>query len=242
MFQTIAFSGARQINAKAEFFRYESCNASGADESIRVRADGNDLGLFLPGDYVDLPKVCTQWEITPVTATATGFVRLGVGSVGSSRLTGSVTVIDGNRNDVLAGKAYTVTSSFGGTAATYAAVGIWNPAGSGRIAVLTDLDLSTAAATSLTLGMLSIAPSNLDTGSNNKLIGSGNSAIQRAYQEYATPTPASFSRNFVWVGVTAVKKAFSRPLLVNPGFGLVVINSTAAQQIVVNLEFTEEAK
>jgi hypothetical protein len=240
MLQTIEFRGARQADAKASFFRYETCNAGGASQAIRVRADGNDLGLFLPGDYVNLPVFATRWEVIPATATATGTFRLGVGNVGSSRLTGVVSVVDANRDDVLAGKSFTITSLFGGTAATFAGVGVWNPAGSGRVATVSDLDLSVAASSTLTLGLTNVAPTTLDSGTNNKLLGGAAATVNRGYQEYLSATPAGFTRNYVWVGVTAVRKTFARPFLIPPGFGLIVINSTAAQSMTVNMELTEE--
>ena len=126
MLQTLNFlAGGRQIDAKANFFRYETCNAFGADESIRVKADGNDLGLFLPGDFVDLPIFATRWEVVPVTLSAIGTVRLGAGKVGSSRLTGNVRVLDGERDKVLSGNCFRgIVSQNGGAIA--AAVGIYN--------------------------------------------------------------------------------------------------------------------
>lgn len=112
MLQTFNFiAGGRQADARADFFRYESCAANGADESVRVRADGNDLGLFLPGDFCNLPVFATRWEVLPVTGTATGTFRLGVGVVGSSRLTGIVKVIDQSFDKTLSGNQF-----FGGTA------------------------------------------------------------------------------------------------------------------------------
>ncbi|TXC66022.1 hypothetical protein FSC37_09185 [Piscinibacter aquaticus] len=95
MLQTYPFpAGGRQIDAKADFFRYESSVSGGADDTIRVRADGNDLGLFSPGDSIKLPITASRWEITPITGTVTGAVRIGVGPVQSARVAGNVRVID----------------------------------------------------------------------------------------------------------------------------------------------------
>jgi len=94
MLQTLTFNGWRQINALGSYFRYESGAAVGADSSIRVRADGQDLGLFLPGDDVQLPVELALWEITPVTPTCRGTVRLGVGKISSARLVGTVRVVE----------------------------------------------------------------------------------------------------------------------------------------------------
>lgn len=107
MLQTFTFTGTgRQVNAQASYFRYESGSAGGADESIRVRADGNDLGEYYPGDSVRLPKNCSTWEIAPLNAACTGRVRLGVGDVDSSRLVGNVKVIDQGADKTMAGNQF----------------------------------------------------------------------------------------------------------------------------------------
>ena len=87
-------AGGRQIDAKASFFRYESSVANGADDSIRVRADGNDLGIYLPGDSITLPEGTNakRWEITPANPTVTCVVRLGLGRIESTRIAGSTDV------------------------------------------------------------------------------------------------------------------------------------------------------
>lgn len=119
MLQTLTFSGAagRVINAQAIFFRYESGSAGGADESIKVRANGSDLGTYLPGDSITLPEAAQYWEIVPTIAACVGVVRLGMGVVSSARLVGNVRVIDSNTDKSRAGRqfwnAYTAPASAG---------------------------------------------------------------------------------------------------------------------------------
>lgn len=95
MLQTFSVpAGGRQIDAKATFFRYEASNAYGVDETIRVRGDGQDLGSYLPGDSITLPTDCKRWEIAPKSPLLTCTVRLGVGLITSSRIAGSVSIVD----------------------------------------------------------------------------------------------------------------------------------------------------
>lgn len=82
----------RQVNAAGTFFRYESAGVDGIDQTIRLRADGQDLGTYLPGDSITLPVRASTWEITPTAATQTALVRVGNGEVQSQRLTGIVQV------------------------------------------------------------------------------------------------------------------------------------------------------
>lgn len=101
-------AGGRQIDTKASFFRYESANSDGLDQTIRVRADGNDLGTYLPGDSIRLPVPATRWEVTPVSASMSCIVRLGLGEVDSARLAGIVSV----SNRIGAG----ITAAYGNSA------------------------------------------------------------------------------------------------------------------------------
>lgn len=118
MLQSFNFlAGGRQIDAKGTFFRYESGSAAGADESIRVKADGNDLGIYYPGDGIELPVSAKRWEVLPVTGTTTGIVRVGLGRVNSARLLGNVRIIDAAGEKTLAG------SQFWGSISTVAIVG-----------------------------------------------------------------------------------------------------------------------
>jgi hypothetical protein len=89
MIQDFSFGTAgRLINARGQFFRYET--GSSSTKPIRVKADGNDLGLYLPGDSIELPVPASAWEVTPVDPSpntgTTGTVRVGSGRVSSSRI------------------------------------------------------------------------------------------------------------------------------------------------------------
>lgn len=95
MLQTFTFlAGGRQIDAQGTYFRYEAGDAGGADTSIRLRADGNDLGMCLPGDEIELPVTAKRWEVVPTSGNLSGSVRIGLGRITSTRLAGNVTVVD----------------------------------------------------------------------------------------------------------------------------------------------------
>lgn len=146
MLQTLNFyAGGRTINAAATFFRYESGSAAGADEAIRVRADGNDLGLYYPGDAVELPMQAQTWEITPVSGITTGVVRLGIGRVASARLVGTVSVIDQSADKTMAGNQFygscQIAATAGGSVAVLQAVG-----GGGKRVIVKRVAVSSATA------------------------------------------------------------------------------------------------
>ena len=105
--QTFNFSAlGREINAAGTYVRYERETTGAADASIRVRVNGNDLGLWLPGDYVSLPEAFARVEIIPI-AGAVGEVRIGNGLFSSSRIVmqGTVSIEDLAKTTTEASKA-----------------------------------------------------------------------------------------------------------------------------------------
>lgn len=149
MLQTLTFNGARIINAAASFFRYESGSAGGADEGLKLRADGQDLGVYYPGDSVELPDQRKDWELTPTTPECAGIVRIGVGRVQSARLVGNVRVIDSGADKTQAGKQFLISTAQNADPAKVSVVHI-NASGE-RVAVRRLL-ISSAVAGTCTLG------------------------------------------------------------------------------------------
>ncbi len=146
MLQTLTFAGPRLINAAASFFRYESGSAGGADESIRVRADGADLGLYFPGDALELPQACSTWEISPTSGACAGIVRLGVGRVQSARLVGVVSVVDKSSAVTMSDAQFSGTYSVAATAGLGSLIALAASGGSGKRLAVRSLMASSAVA------------------------------------------------------------------------------------------------
>ncbi len=218
MLQTLNFSGARQVNAKASFFRYESGTAGGADESIRVRADGNDLGTFLPGDYLKLPFEASRWELTPLTASAVGVVRLGLGEVGSSRLVGNVRVIDGERDKVAAGVCYRGSSAVAG-ASNGPFIQVNNPPGSLFNLFVQAVRMGSLQADSYGIGTSASQLPNLVAGATANLNRSGPASAGQIRTDN-TGTVQTATKQIAAGYVQASSDStivFPRPLLIRPG-------------------------
>lgn len=237
MLQTLNFSGARQVNAKASFFRYESGSAGGADESIRVRADGNDLGTFLPGDYLKLPFEASCWELVPVTPAAAGVVRLGLGEVGSARLVGNVRVIDGERDKVLAGVCYRSYAQV--TGANKAAIQLWNPAGSARNLFVQAVRAGAVTADSWqiqtsdnALSGAGPAPANLDRA--------GVSSVAQTRTGVATELTnvRDHAAGYIQASQDAIV-LMPRPVLLRPGSGLTFFVNAASNTLRACFEWEE---
>ena len=91
MFQTFTIPAAgRLVNAQATFFRYETADPAAVDQAIRVRADGQDLGSYLPGDGVELTFAAKEWEFKPASGGDAAVVRVGMGRISSTRIVASL--------------------------------------------------------------------------------------------------------------------------------------------------------
>lgn len=236
MLQTLNFNGPRQINAQATFFRYESGSAGGADESIRVRADGSDLGLFWPGDAVELNDPAKLWEIVPATPSCVGVVRVGMGRVQSARLVGTVQVIDGERQKVTSGQCFRAYATQTGNKA---AVQVWNPANSGKNIYVQAVRAGASTADSWqvqtstnALGGAGPTPANLDRsgGASVSLIRTGDASTLSGIADMAAGYMQA-SNDVVLV--------FPRPVLLRPGLGLAFLATAAANSLRACFEWEE---
>ncbi|MDN3921507.1 hypothetical protein [Roseateles violae] len=113
MFQNFTFDGGgRQINAQASYIRYEAETSGAINALVRIRADGQDLGEWLPGDSAELPAYVTMIEVTPV-AGAVGSVRIGVGKVSVSRVS-----LSGQVGTTMVANKLPTSAAFANTAKT----------------------------------------------------------------------------------------------------------------------------
>jgi hypothetical protein len=119
------FTSSRLIAARGNRFRYASSNASslGLSEGLVLRADGEVLGTYYPGDSIALPRSVDQWDITAAVG-ATGTVQIGHGSIDSSRITGNVKIIDNGAELTMAGKQFLGAAAQAADAAKCSIVGI----------------------------------------------------------------------------------------------------------------------
>lgn len=246
MLQTLSFlAGGRQIDAKATFFRYESASANGADDSIRVRADGNDLGLYLPGDAVELPIPAKRWEIKPTSPGTVGVVRLGIGRVQSARLVGTVSVVDTRKATTEQGLSFLGSITGTGGAAQFSTVQVWNPAASGKRAVIESIGVNAPANTPFFVGFNAAQQGAQISAFGNKRSGAGLSQsvwfqkTDHGADPIALVTTLLYSTN---VGANgSIQLTPQRPLILNPGAGLLIGCRVAATTITAAPDFYEEA-
>lgn len=222
-------AGGRQIDAAGNFFRYESASANGADETIRVRVDGNDLGSYLPGDSIRLPIAGKRWEVLPVTPTATMIVRIGLGSVESARLVGQVEVIDSAKSRVLSDNEWIVSMNLAPAGGgNFTTAELWNATTDKGLAIKS-VSLSSDIAQSIVVGTnpTELVPT-LTTGVNSKRVTAGGVLTQpasiRANRKNNSvaqdPVPTLLCTIAMSAGVRAELGLAGVPIVVGPGAGV----------------------
>lgn len=243
MLQTYTFlAGGRQIDAKASFFRYESAAALGADESIRVKADGNDLGIYLPGDDVDLPYQAKRWEILPVVGTITGSVRLGLGRVKSSRLAGTISVVDGGKARTLAGSAFIGPVAANLVAAQNAHCQLWVPAGGVNRLVVKTIAIASGTGGGVLLRGHNAALSSVYGALTAKLLGSGALAVYETRNQNNAGIIGGTALGVYYIAANqTLTVKLDEPIIIPPGQGLVVVHSALATDLTVTFEGFAEA-
>lgn len=247
MLQTFTFTGTgRQIDAKGTFFRYESGAAVGADASLRVMADGNDLGTYQPGDAIRLPVEAKRWNITPTSAACVGTVRIGVGRIESARLLGQVEVIDTSRALTESGVSFAGGMGYTASAGYFSRVALCNPVASGRLLVVEHVSVSSAGAQSIFIGFGAIPADSVANGSySNKLVRGVPPAPVSLLRAFDAATFLGgnsggwFTRNLTAGQGESIK--LTAPYLIEAGKALLVTGSVVATHIDVSVETQERA-
>lgn len=127
---TVLTSKPFKLAVDGDYFRYYAGNAGGSDESILVKGvNTGTVVLLKPGQSVRLPKRETTWELSNYAGSAdiTGLVVIGDGQVNDDRITGEVSVINGELSRVLAGKSFFGSVLAPAVAGQYSYSQLYNP-------------------------------------------------------------------------------------------------------------------
>lgn len=219
MLSSFDFLGPKRINANGRFFLYYSAsNPTGLDERIRLFADGKELGLLAPGDFVEeLPSEVNEWYIEPLSALVPGRVAIGDGKLRSNRLTGNVRVIDDGIARTLTG-----LGAFGasGRVADATRFGIAGLFANGAAVAVNRLQLSASATGRVIVFSGTAEPTLVPsfTSGNGKIIGTTVAAIRRStgLAVAATPTVGEAPGYVGMFGVNVTANAQTEVPLKNP--------------------------
>lgn len=175
----------------------------------------------------------------------------GTGDAGSRRTSGlvridgssDVSVIDGEKNRTNAGGMFAVASYSGASTATWTAYNqLWNPGGSGKNLIVTQLSSSMVLAGSITAGFNAVPITTLSGAVANKKAGVAVGVAQNRIDN--GPVAYALSGGFLWSPFVQsnapVTWQIKGALIVPPGFGLLMSASATNSAITTNFEWFEE--
>lgn len=240
---TIPAGGARVLNAPGTMMRYYSGAAGGADETIIVRPNTGAGGVLLkPGQTVRLPAKTDTWTIQNFAnaATITGRVVVGLGSFEDDRITGEVSVIDGAAARSKAGIAYWATDLSGPVAGQYSHVQLWNPAGSGKNVIVSEMGFSCSVAGVVNLRSYNAALTTLGNVQAPKMVGGPASVAQARDQTNASILGGTIA-SFEVAALSTFSQKLIDPIILPPGQGLVVVGTTVNIVVRASWQYYEES-
>lgn len=226
-------NGGQVIDVKGRFIKYRSGNSA-----IRVRLSS--------GGYVDLLPGQGVWGVDYTGLTVndrSGFQNAGTILAGDfdfrdDRITGTVDVVDGGKARTLGDAAMIGFSYQSAVAAKFAGCQLWNPAGSGKNAYVEQVSCYSAGGVAIGIAVLpsTAALATLGVGIVSKRLGGTASIMQARNESLAAVTPGAF----LLLDKSQKSYKFSEPIMLAPGYGLVLINQAAAEELGVTFEIFEE--
>lgn len=238
----------RQLDAPGTYFYYYSGSAGGADQTITLRGVSSGLRIILKnGQSLRLPadaKPETSWYIGNYAnqATIVGTVIVGSGEIQDNRIQGAVEVINGGKNRSLSGSAFAQNAQLSPLAANLSIVQLWNPAGSGKNAILENVVSVSATATGFVHQFNAAAVTTLAASQGKpKLLN----AVAAPVAQIRTVQQAGYPGTNIWFSSGPINNQNvwtpNEPLVIPPGVGYCVAPQNVNQDISVSLEWYEES-
>lgn len=249
--QTYRFNTANQgvITQAGRFVRYVSGTAGGADNGILLSPErGGSTVELEPGASVRFTESVQAFRIAPRAgnATVTGALIIGDGEANASSVAGTVEIVDGGkaRTEMSPSTAGLMECQLGaGPAGTFNRVSLWNPAGSGQNAFVKSIYFSSANAQPINIESVNAAYSTLNAvgvSVYSKKLGEVYTGVMRRSFETTIAasggSPKQLCSIYIQSNQTFALKV-EEPLMIRPGFGLSIINTTPASDLSAVIEF-----
>lgn len=235
---TIPAGGSFTLLVEGSFYRIQQ--ATGA---LEVRRDGGSgIGPIYPGQGERDEEFKRLTLIDKSGSANAGFIVVSDGSFVDDRITGEVSVINGEKSRTLAGAMYIGNASAFAVGAQYSHCQLWNPTTNKNL-IVGALNFSTSTAQAVGLGFNAVQLNTDQTGNlvmNKKQGGAATAAQVRAgnYVGSIVPVngfqgymPANLITNFQPQGV----------IVVPPGTGLTAWAQTPNTALITGFEWFEES-
>jgi len=237
---------AKTYQVVGNFFRLKKATgAAGETVDVTFRRGGGTLNVDLtksdPGDYAFVPE---GFDSITVVSTVNQELTMQIarGQVGSNAVLGTVSVIEGGKSRSLAGAAFSASNSSAALAGNYSHVQLWNPAGTGKRLIVTEVLLATAVAGSLSLRRHNVALATLSGAvpMNKRLDAAPVASVAQLRDEQNAAQLGTFAGSVMAAGIASFLWKFSEPYSVEPGFGLQAVGSAVNEIVRANFQWFEE--
>ncbi|MEW6258035.1 MAG: hypothetical protein AB1592_18940 [Pseudomonadota bacterium] len=218
-------------------------SASSYPVTVALYSGGREIGRMSGMEAGDYARGVKFDQVRIISADAQSVtVQVAGGGVGSDRVTGEVSVIDGAGARTKAGVAFFAGASAGAAAGFYSGVQLWNPAGSGKRIVVSRIFAGTAAGPSLMhVRSMTSALSVLDSSPSNKLIGGAASVSQVRKSSSEATIPGDLVMLFSMASSQKEAVELKEPVVLGDGFGLSVFVNAVNVTVTAAFELIEEA-
>lgn len=240
--QILAAGQVWRLAIAADFFRIAA-----APWALKVRImkagrilgemDGWQAGDYLRGvefDAVEVENGATAQAVT---------VQVAGGGVGSDRVIGEVSVIDGGEKTSDSGGAFMGGAVASAAAGTYSAVQLWNPVGSGKVLILRRASFGHSSDTQTYMQWYGTPLSDLFGKAQNKKVGGAVSSaeLRRTSAAASIVGDGTLSRLFVKASENT-EISMREPIIIEPGKGVHAICNIVNVMTGATFEFIERAQ
>lgn len=165
------------------------------------------------------------------------------GSVAQQSISGSISTIEAVYGKAALSQAFSCAPSAAAIAGSGSASALWNPANSGKYLYVDEIDIIHGAnlTSIVAYGISALGNLSLNTGNFNKFVGGPVGVAQG----YVTPGVASTATQVGPFSVFSVAASanyilkYASPVIVPPGFGLMMIGSAVNDNLQAIFQYTE---
>lgn len=240
--QTLAAGQVWRLTIAADFFRIA---AASWPVKVRILKAGRILGEmdgWQSGDFVrDVQFDAVEIEAGSIAQTVT--VQIAGGGVGSDRVLGEVSVIDGARSWTISNRAYSWAGGVTSTPGKFGISQIENPIGSGRTIEIKAFSISVGGAASAYISEKTNPDQPLaGTGAvtSSKLVGAGGGSVAKIRGGSAASLAVAKYIDYVkFNAANTIQKALQEPIILRQGTAIDIVCEAAGVTINWSAEWIE---
>lgn len=237
-------TGMQPVYQVGNYVYYTAGTAGGADPSIKVKTDLGDEYILKPGQGFRLDsRTFGSLQISNAGGAATiiGMVTIADGGFFDNRVTGSVEVIDGGKARTLGGGAFMASTQCVAGAGQNPYIELWNQVGSGKNVVLESVSYSSTVNGGIGFKLHNVGISTFAANGISKFAGA---AVSLASLRTQASAAAIGGGNLIQTSINAgtfQTFAFKEPIVLPPGNGFLIVQSTQATDVSAAFEWYEES-